>query len=68
MTSHSIARTPVQASPNYSIFPMKSTNKPLDWLIIAVLIAPFLYAALVWDQLPASIATHFDLEGRVNGT
>ncbi len=47
---------------------MKSSTKPLDWLIIAVLIAPFLYAALVWDQLPAQIATHFDMEGRVNGT
>jgi uncharacterized membrane protein len=47
---------------------MKSPNKPLDWLIIAVLIAPFLYAALVWDQLPARMAIHFDMEGRVNGT
>lgn len=47
---------------------MKSPNKPLDWLIIAVLIAPFLYAALVWDQLPDRIATHFDAQNRVNGT
>ena len=47
---------------------MKTTNKPLEWLILAAIVAPFLYAALVWNQLPARVATHFDMQGRVDGT
>ncbi len=68
MTSHWNASPVIAQSLIYLMFSMKSSNKPLDWLIIAVLIAPFLYVALVWDQLPARIPTHFDMQDRVNGT
>jgi uncharacterized membrane protein/pimeloyl-ACP methyl ester carboxylesterase len=47
---------------------MKSINPRLEALIILLLLAPFLYAALVWNELPAQITSHYDLAGRPNDT
>ena len=47
---------------------MKTINKPLEALILAILVAPFIYAALVWNQLPAEIVSHYDFQGRANDT
>lgn len=47
---------------------MKTINKPLEALIVAIIVAPFVYAALVWDELPAQIVSHYDFQGRANDT
>ena len=39
----------------------------IDLLTLAVLAATFALTAVVYDQLPVRMATHFDLQGRPNG-
>ncbi|GAB4043495.1 SdpI family protein [Spirosoma jeollabukense] len=46
---------------------MKTTNTSAEILIVTVLIAPFVYVGLLWHQLPAEIATHFDVHGHADG-
>jgi uncharacterized membrane protein len=42
-------------------------NKYFKELILWILIAiPFIYLAIVWKELPAQVATHFDLQGNPN--
>jgi len=43
---------------------MNMFMKKIIWLII---IAPPVYLALAWNNLPEKIAMHFDLKGNVNG-
>jgi len=38
-----------------------------EWYIFILLSIPFLAAPFIWHQLPAQIATHFDLQGQANG-
>jgi uncharacterized membrane protein len=38
-------------------------NKLLNLIIWPVLLAPVIYLALVWNSLPNTLATHFDLHG-----
>lgn len=47
---------------------MKTNNKIIEILIWVVTVAPFIYLALIWNQVPEQIETHFDLNGQVNGT
>lgn len=42
---------------------MKKVLKHSIWVIIA---SPFLYLAVVWNQLPDRIALHFDLDGKAD--
>jgi uncharacterized membrane protein len=39
----------------------------LTWLEAALLLAPFIVLALVWDKLPPRIPIHWDLHGEING-
>jgi uncharacterized membrane protein len=45
---------------------MKLSSSTRELIIVGFLLAPFLYLALVWPQLPDIIATHFDAQGRPN--
>lgn len=38
-----------------------------EWYIFLLLLIPFLAIPFLWHQLPAQIATHFDLQGQANG-
>ena len=46
---------------------MNKTTTSAEILMIACLMAPFAYLALIWTQLPAEIATHYNLDGQANG-
>jgi uncharacterized membrane protein len=48
---------------------MQAKPKPtkLEWLEIALLIAPFLYLAARWDSFPARVPIHWGVHGEVNG-
>jgi len=47
---------------------MKSRSKWLSLIVALVILSiPFLYALSVYDNLPETIATHFDIEGKPNG-
>ena len=46
---------------------MKTKSTSAEILMIAVTLAPLVYLGIVWNQLPAEIATHFDLQGNPNG-
>lgn len=39
-------------------------NKFFSWLIWLIIIAPAIYLAFVWHQLPATVPTHFGLNGQ----
>ena len=45
---------------------MKTNSTSVEVLIIALLLVPFVYLAFIWNQLPARIATHYDLQGHAN--
>ncbi len=43
---------------------MKNFSKELIlWIILAI---PYVYLAIVWDELPQTVPTHFDLRGNPN--
>ncbi|KAB7730026.1 DUF1648 domain-containing protein [Rudanella paleaurantiibacter] len=46
---------------------MKKTNST-DVLIWMAIVAPFAYAALVWDQLPPRLISHYGINGKPDGT
>lgn len=46
---------------------MKTKLTSAEALLIALLLAPFVYLALILHQLPAEIATHFGLNGYPDG-
>lgn len=46
---------------------MKTNSTLTEILIVAVLLAPLAYLGIIWNQLPAEIATHYDLQGNPNG-
>lgn len=41
-------------------------NLKSDWLIISIIIIPFLFVAWFWDKFPEQIATHFGTDGVPN--
>ncbi len=47
---------------------MKSLNPRLEALIMLLTAAPFLYVALVWNDLPTNITSHYDLNGNPDAT
>lgn len=38
-----------------------------EWYNLLLLILPFLVMPFIWDQLPAQIPTHWNLQGKVDG-
>jgi pimeloyl-ACP methyl ester carboxylesterase/uncharacterized membrane protein len=47
---------------------MKSLNPRLEALIILLTIAPFFYVILVWNDLPTTITSHYNLNGQPDAT
>ncbi|GAB4040514.1 SdpI family protein [Spirosoma gilvum] len=47
---------------------MKTTSNATELLMIGTLLAPFIYLAIIWNQLPAEIITHYDYTGTPDGT
>ncbi|WP_080056502.1 SdpI family protein [Spirosoma aerolatum] len=45
---------------------MKTTSTSTELLMIGTLLAPFIYLAIIWNQLPAQIITHYDFAGNPN--
>ena len=43
-----------------------NTKKYGPWLVAGMIIAPFIYGALIFPQLPSRIPTHFNIEGKAD--
>jgi len=43
-----------------------NTRKYGPWLVALMIIAPFIYGALIFPQLPSKIPTHFNIEGKAD--
>lgn len=43
-----------------------NTKKYGPWLVALLIIAPFIYGALIYPQLPSRIPTHFNIEGKAD--
>lgn len=43
-----------------------NTRKYGPWLVALLIIAPFIYGALIFPQLPSKIPTHFNIEGKAD--
>ena len=43
-----------------------NTRKYGPWLAVLLIIAPFIYGALIFPQLPSKIPTHFNIEGKAD--
>ena len=43
-----------------------NTKKYGPWLVAGLIIAPFIYGALIFPQLPSKIPTHFNIEGKAD--
>ena len=43
-----------------------NTKKYGPWLVALLIIAPFIYGALIFPQLPSKIPTHFNIEGKAD--
>lgn len=46
---------------------MKTNYTSIERLIAICTVAPMLYLAFVWNQLPAQLAVHYDMNGNPNG-
>lgn len=44
---------------------MNKLSKELLLIFIALL--PYVYLAFIWEQLPETVATHFNIEGKADG-
>lgn len=42
---------------------MKKTNLAKELLLIALLVIPYIYLSLIWNDLPSRVPTHFDVDG-----
>ncbi|WP_428655248.1 SdpI family protein [Runella sp.] len=42
-------------------------KKSLEYLMWAAIVAPLIYLAVVWNQLPDIVPTHFGVSGKPNG-
>lgn len=47
---------------------MKTQSTTAEVLLIALLLAPFVYLALICNQLPALVTSHYDLRGNADGS
>ncbi len=47
---------------------MKPQSTTAEVLIIALLLTPFVYLALIWNQLPTMVTSQYDLRGVANDT
>ena len=47
-------------------FVIMNTKKYGPWLVALLIIAPFIYGALIFPQLPSRIPTHFNFEGKAD--
>lgn len=45
---------------------MKKTNFAKELLLIALLVIPYIYLAFIWNDLPAKVPTHFDVDGNAD--
>lgn len=45
---------------------MKTQSTTAEVLLIALLLTPFVYLALVWNQLPTRVLSHYDLWGNAD--
>jgi uncharacterized membrane protein len=43
-----------------------NTRKYGPWLAVLLIIAPFIYGALIFPNLPSTIPTHFNIEGKAD--
>lgn len=43
---------------------MKERFIRCEWLSLIILLLPFLYIAVIWNQIPEIIPTHFNIEGK----
>lgn len=43
-----------------------NTRKYGPWLVALLIIAPFIYGALIYPNLPSKIPTHFNIEGKAD--
>jgi uncharacterized membrane protein len=43
-----------------------NTRKYGPWLVALLIIAPFIYGALIFPNLPSKIPTHFNIEGKAD--
>lgn len=43
-----------------------NTKKYGPWIVALMIIAPFVYAALIFPQLPSEIPTHFNINGKAD--
>lgn len=43
-----------------------NTKKYGPWLVALLIIAPFIYGAFIYPQLPSQIPTHFNIEGKAD--
>ena len=45
-------------------FVVMNTKKYGPWLAAVLVVAPFIYSAVIYPQLPSQIPTHFNIEGK----
>ncbi len=46
---------------------MKTNSTSIELAMMVIVLSPLVYLALIWNQLPAEIATHYNLRGNVDG-
>ncbi|GAB2539581.1 SdpI family protein [Spirosoma aerophilum] len=46
---------------------MKTNSTSIEFLIVACMLAPMIYLAIVWNQLPDQLPVHYDMQGSPNG-
>lgn len=44
----------------------KITRSKQEWIFLILLVIPFVYSAIIWNRLPESVPTHFNIHGEAD--
>lgn len=46
---------------------MENAKKSIHLWLLVIMAIPFIYLAIIWNQIPETVATHFDISGKADG-
>lgn len=46
---------------------MENAKNSFNFWLLPIIVIPFIYLAVIWNQIPETVATHFDISGKADG-
>lgn len=46
---------------------MENEKNSFNFWLLIIMVIPFIYLGIIWNQIPETVATHFDMSGKADG-